>query len=315
MGASEKKSAHWSGSGQLRGGKFGPWFFLTTVRLFGLRLTYVLIVPVAIFYTFVSPDIRATMDYHRRIFGPQPWWKRRWLVFLHFLSFGRTLIDRVAILAGKTGSFTFAFEGEQHFLDALAEGRGVLVLTGHLGNWEAAGQVLSRHDIVLNVTGHDNELPAVRAMLNRESKAKFKLIPLTGAPTDVIPLMAALRRGEVVAMLADRVYESTSARVQFLGGEAPLPVGAYVMAALAGSPVVHAFGIREPGSRYCFIGFPPQRPQMPAHDQRNAYLRECAARFAHDMEIAVRRAPLQWYNFFPFWNQPAKDATRTAPTT
>jgi predicted LPLAT superfamily acyltransferase len=304
MTESGSRPVHWSGTGQLRGGRRGIWFFLTALRILGLRVTYALLVPVAAYFSFVSPDVRATMDYHRRVFGPQPRWKRRWRVFLHFLSFGRALIDRTAILAGNTRHFSFAFDGEDHLRNALAEGHGVLLLTAHLGNWEAAGKLLSRLDVPVNVTGFDKESAEIRALLNQSSKAKFRLLPLTGSPTDAIPLVAALRRGEVVAMLGDRAYGSPAARIPFLAGTAPFPIGAYVMAALAGAPLVHVFNLREPGGHYRFFGFPPQHPQMPPHHQRDAYLRDCAERFARDLELILRRDPLQWYNFYPFWDQP-----------
>ncbi len=250
------------------------------------------------------------MDFHRRIFGPQPWWKRRWLVFRHFLSFGRAIIDRTAVLAGDTRHFSFSFDGENHLRDALAEGRGLLLLTAHLGNWEAAGQFLPRLDVPVNVTGFDNEFPEIRALLNQASRAKFRLIPLTGSPTDAIPLVAALRRGELVAMLGDRAYGSPSARISFLGGMASFPVGAYVLAAIAGAPLAHVFNLREPGGHYRFFGFPPQRPQMPPRDQRDAYLRDCAAGFARDLETILKCDPLQWYNFFQFWDHGADNHIR-----
>jgi predicted LPLAT superfamily acyltransferase len=298
-------STGWSGTGKLRGGRRGVWFFITALRLLGLRLTYALLVPPAIYFSFVSPDVPATMDFHRRVFGPQTWWKRRWLVFKHFLSFGRALIDRTAILSGDRRHFSFSFDGEHHLRDAVAEGRGVLLLTAHVGNWEAAGALLSRLEVPINVTGFDNESAEVRSLLNQASKAKFRLLPLTGSPTDVIPLVAALRRGEVVAMLGDRAYGSPSADVPFLGGTAAFPTGAYVMAAIAGAPLVHVFSLGEPRGHYHFFAFPPQRPKMPPHHQRDAYLRDCAARFSGDLETVLKRDPLQWYNFFPFWRQPA----------
>src|SRR3954471_8360102 len=173
--ASSSDSQHWSGTGRLRGGRSGIWFFITALRVLGLRLTYFLLPPVALYYSFVSPDIRATMDYHQRVFGHVPWWKRRWLVFRHFLLFGIALIDRTAILAGKTRPFSFSFDGEEHLRAAVAEGRGVLLLTAHVGNWEAAGQLLTRLDVPINVTGFDKEVSEIRSLLNHVSKAKFRL--------------------------------------------------------------------------------------------------------------------------------------------
>jgi predicted LPLAT superfamily acyltransferase len=244
------------------------------------------------------------------MFGPKPWWKRRWLVFKHFYSFGRALIDRTAILAGLTQKFSFKFDGEEHLRNAVAEGRGVLLLTAHLGNWEAAGALLSRLDVPINVTGFDNERPEIRALLQGASKAKFRLLPLTDSPTSAVPLIAALKRGEVVAMLGDRSYGSHSAPVSFVDGRASFPIGAYVMAAMAGAPLVHVFSLREPGWRYRFFGFPAQNPDMPHRSLREEYLRECAQRYAADLEKVMRLDPLQWYNFYPFWDEGAMETKR-----
>ena len=303
MAANDSSTKHWSGTGQLRGGRWGIWFFITAVRVLGLRATYALAVPPAVYFSFASPDVAATMYFHRRIFGPSPWWKRRWRVFRHFYSFGRALLDRTAILAGQTKSFSFVFDGDAHLRAAVAEGRGVLLLTAHLGNWEAAGQLLMRLDVPITVTGFDKESPEIRALLDRSSHKKFKLLPLTGGPTDAIPLVGALRRGEVVAMLGDRAYGSPSAKIPFCGGTAAFPIGAYVMASIAGAALMHVFSLREPGGRYRFFGFPPQHPQMPAHHERDAYLKKCAANFAGDLESVLKRDPFQWYNFFPFWEK------------
>lgn len=293
----------------MRGGRRGIWFFITALRTLGLRFTYALLLPPTIYFTLRSPDVAATMDYHRRIFGPMPWWKRRWLVFRHFFSFGRAIIDRIAVLAGDTGHFSFTFDGEDHLRAAVAEGCGVLLLTAHIGNWEAAGQLLSRINVPINVTGFDHEDPAIRSLFNQSAKANFRLLPLTGAATDAIPLVAALRRGEIVAMMGDRAYGSPSATVPFFDGEASFPVGAHVMAAIAGAPLVTVFSLREPGGHYHFFGFPPQPPCRPPHHLRDAHLRGCVATFARRLENIVKRDPLQWYNFFPFWNatKPASD--------
>jgi len=308
MAAPASSTKHWSGTGKMRGGAGGLRIFMTALRLFGLRLTYVLSIPVAVFFSFVSPDVRATMRYHQRVFGAATALGRRWRVFRHFFSFGRAIIDRTAILAGMTRRFSFTFDGEQHLRDAVAGGKGVLLLTAHVGNWEVAGQLLSRIDVPVNVTGFDNENPEVRALLNKFSKQKFKLIPLTGAPTDVIELVAALRRGELVAMLGDRAYGGPTARVKFFGEDASFPVGPYVMAAIAGAPLVQVFSLREPGGHYHFFGFPAIPPRHPPRHERDAHLRRCAAQFAANLENIVKRDPLQWYNFFPFWDGPTPPA-------
>jgi predicted LPLAT superfamily acyltransferase len=55
---------------------------------------------------------------------------------------------------------------------------------------------------------------------------------------------------------------------------------------------------------------------MPAHHERDAYLKNCAASFADDLESVLKRDPLQWYNFFPFWEEsetPPPAETKSKP--
>jgi predicted LPLAT superfamily acyltransferase len=107
-------------------------------------------------------------------------------------------------------------------------------------------------------------------------------------------------------MLGDRAYGSPSAGVPFLGGNASFPIGAYIMASIADAPLVYVFNLREPGGHYHFFGFPAFHPKMPPREQRDDYLRNCAANFASALESILKRDPFQWYNFFPFWDSPGQ---------
>jgi predicted LPLAT superfamily acyltransferase len=121
-------------------------------------------------------------------------------------------------------------------------------------------------------------------------------------------------------MAGDRAYGSPSAQVPFLGGLASFPVGAFVLAAIADAPLVQVFSLRQRGGHYQFYGLPPVRPYRPPHHERTAHLRKCATEFAANLENIVKRDPLQWYNFFPFWDEPAngidnrKEAEKGTPS-
>jgi len=239
-------------------------------------------------------------------------------VFDNFACFFADLLGLNRRALPLQQAYVTRVQGLPYLQAVLQAPRGFVAATAHLGNWEAGGALLSRLDVPINVTGFDKESAEIRSLLTQASNAKFRLIPLTGSPTDAIQVVAAMRRGEVVAMLGDRAYGSPSARIPFLGSPAAFPIGAYVMAAIAGAPLVHVFNVREPGGHYHFFAFPPQRPQMPRRNEREARLRVCAARFARELESILRRDPLQWYNFYPFWDvrdQPAEAQTSALAVT
>src|SRR5256885_9389892 len=67
---------------------------------------------------------------------------------------------------------------------------------------------------------------------------------------------------------SDVCSSDLSAEVDFLGGKASFPIGAYVMAALAGAPLIHVFSLREAGGHYHFFGSPAIKPEMPVYRER-----------------------------------------------
>jgi lauroyl/myristoyl acyltransferase len=108
--------------------------------------------------------------------------------------------------------------------------------------------------------------------------------------------MAALRRGEVVALQADRALgNGGDVWIPFFGVPAPFPLGPFLLARAAGAPVVPAFCVLGGRYRYDVTIAPPIRVERGE---------EAAA--AHTwvalLERVVREHPTQWFNFFDVWS-------------
>jgi len=86
-----------------------------------------------------------------------------------------------------------------------------------------------------------------------------------------------------------------------------------VLASIADAPLVQVFSLRQQGGHYQFYGLPAVRPYRPPHHERTAHLRKCATEFAANLERIVKLDPLQWYNFFPFWERSADSLVRKTP--
>jgi len=210
-------------TGRVRGGVVGNWIFISLVRLFGLRAAYLLLMFVSPYYVFFAPAARrASVEYRRRLGrGRRSWLARLWDTYRHFSSFGRLLLDRVAILSGRGDAFRFELDGEEYIRSGLREGNGVLIISAHCGNWEAAAQLLRRFDVPVNVVAYQGETAPIRHLFRKvDAGRRFSLIEATPSPDASIAIMAALRRGEVVAMHADRVTGDDGVLVPFLGAPA-----------------------------------------------------------------------------------------------
>lgn len=186
-------------------------------------------------------------------------------------------------------------EGDEHLLAAIAEGRGLVLVTAHLGNWELGGRLLAarlkRPTHVIVAAEADPRLE--RFLRGGPSPVRFVR---RGDPTAMVPLVAALRRGEIVALQGDRALGTRGdALADFFGAPAPFPLGPFVLGRAAGVPIVPAFCLLDADQRYTVV---MARAIHVAADGEAAAL----AQWVAVLEAMIRRAPEQWFNFFDVWS-------------
>ncbi len=215
-------------------------------------------------------------------------------VFSHFAMCFADLISTNRV-APALEPLLARVEGRERLEAAMAERRGLIVLTAHLGNWELAGRLLalrsSRPTHVLVAAEPD---PGVERFL-RGSRAPVRFVTRS-SPTAVVTLLAALRRNEIVALQGDRALGTRGdVAVPFFGAPAPFPVGPFALARAAGAPVVPAF---------CVLGADRRYTITLGELIRVAPEGEIAAlgAWVRVLEGAVRRHPEQWFNFFDLWS-------------
>lgn len=186
--------------------------------------------------------------------------------------------------------------------EAAAEGRGVLVLSGHLGCWELFGAWLARELAQsglppLHVTTGVVRNPAVERWLAARRRG-LGLVPVPRT-AGVRPLVRCLRAGGVVAALVDQNTGVDSRPVTFFGAPAPTPAGPARLAVRLGAPVVVATIHRRPDGGHAVTHGEVWRPRAgaPADQQVEQCLREVNAR----LEECVRRNPAEWVWYHRRW--------------
>ena len=295
------RSSKWSG--KTRGGLLGNWYLLQVIRFLGMRPAYAALVPIAAYYLVASPrSVRSSRRYLRRVLGPRPPWQWPFLIYRHFFSLGMTLLDRTAMLMGRTG-FSCVYEGEDNIARALAYGKGVILVGAHVGNWAAGGHLLQRLKTRVNIVALENEVESIQRMFDRAFPERgFRVLASSPDLGSSVAILQALRSGEIVTFNGDRAVEgSASSPATFLGAEADFPAGPYLLASVSGSPVIHAFAMRDGVDRYRFFCSEARFVERTTRRTREGAVGAFAADFARDLENVLRRYPFQWYNFFPFW--------------
>jgi len=192
-------------------------------------------------------------------------------------------------------------EGDEHLRTAVAQGRGVLILTAHYGNWEllAAAHGLSGLPLSIVIRPLDHPLlDELAARFRRRSGAE--LIIKRQAVREVLQ---ALRRQRMVGILLDQnATREEGVFVPFFGVLASTSKGLAVLALRTGAPVVPVVLRRDPDGRHCVdVGAPI--PPPPDRD-----VATYTARFNQVLEATIRRAPEQWLWMHARWRTRPRQA-------
>jgi len=171
---------------------------------------------------------------------------------------------------------------------------GAVSLSAHVGSWELGGRLLAtRSGRPTHVVVSDDEAPELLPWVRRNGDG-VRFVPRS-RPTVSLALVAALRRGEVVALHGDRALGNAGdVRVPFFGHPAPFPIGPFRLARAAGVPVVPAFCLLDTHGRYRVLLRAPL--SVPPGGEEDA-LRS----WVLGLEEVVRAHPTQWFNFFDVW--------------
>jgi lauroyl/myristoyl acyltransferase len=177
---------------------------------------------------------------------------------------------------------------------ALARGRGCVSITAHLGNWDLAGRALAALGPRVHIVMAPEVDPTVETMLAPDGDGGLRVVRLR-SPLGALELVGALRRGEIVAFQMDRALGGRGdGRALLFGAPAAFPLGPFAIAAAAGSPVVPAFCLRQPGGRY-------RLHVEPAFDVARGEEQQGLEHTVRLLEGQVRAYWDQWFNFFDVW--------------
>ncbi len=191
-----------------------------------------------------------------------------------------------------------AIEGWEHVESTTAGGRGVLMVTPHMGNWDLGGAWMATAGYRPVTVVEALEPPELFEWFcaNRR-RLGMEVVP-TGDGAGSI-LLRALQDGRVVGLLSDRDLSGTGVEVEFFGERTTLPGGPAILALRAGVDIVPGALLFDGPHRYRLIF----RPPIPV--AREGRLREDIGRItqvlAGELEGLVRRAPEQWHLLQPNW--------------
>jgi KDO2-lipid IV(A) lauroyltransferase len=212
-------------------------------------------------------------------------------------------------LADIEGALEIEDGGWERIVSAIREGRGVILSTLHLGNYDLVGQLIALRGYKLTVPVERMRPPALYDFLTRERRSQgINAVPVEQAPR---ALLRAVRSGEIAAIAGDKATAGRRVEVSLFGRPALLPVGPVSLARRTEAPLLVACGVRW-GSGYRGVVSEPVTIQRT--DDAGADDRANAQRLADVFEGIVRRFPEQWMMFDNLWAEGTKSAATMMQT-
>jgi predicted LPLAT superfamily acyltransferase len=271
----------------------------------GRRPVHGLLRLVALYYFLFHPDIRRRSRDFLRTVGVPAGWRA---VYRHVLRFAECTLDRFFFVRGQTAALELEHHGHERLADLARLGRGAIVLGAHLGSFESLRCLAQGRDLPLHIVADARNAARFQSTLSRFAPAdKLRFIDAGGSAAQLaLEVRAAVGRGELVAIMADRVSGPRTVAAPFFGRQAYFPAGPFLLAAVLGCPVYLAFGLYFAPRRYQLHCEPlADAIRLPAaRADRSAALAGVVAAYATRLEHYCRLAPDNWFNFFDFFAPP-----------
>ncbi len=195
------------------------------------------------------------------------------------------------------------WRGFENLEAALARGKGVILVTAHLGNWELGGNLLAEKGLPMSIITLEEPSSALSGW-RQAHRLRMGIKTITVGPGHdfaFVEMIQALRRNEIVAMLVDRPYASSGTPVDFFGRPAEFSTGPALLWQHTDAAVVPAFVLRN--ERDLYTSFADPMLAFASSSNPRQTLQDNTQRLATYFETIIREHPEQWFNYVPIWNQ------------
>lgn len=298
----ERRGADWTRNPE----RSTTWALRAMARLslaIGRPLSRIALYPITAYFMLFAPSARrASLDYLRRVLE-----RKASPIdgFRQVFTFATTIHDRIYLVNDRFDLFDIRVHGGDLMRDLLAQQRGAFLIGAHLGSFEVLSSVgrqfAGMRASMLMYEENARKINETIAAIN--PKAMLDIIPM-GHVDSMLRAGDRLDAGEMVGLLADRTpADETTVELPFLGSPAPFPVGPFRLAALMRRPVVFMTATHS-GDNVYDVYFEKLADFSVIPEGGRAQMVDTAMRrYVELLETHCRRAPYNWFNFFPFWSE------------
>lgn len=192
------------------------------------------------------------------------------------------------------------FEDFKYIEDALSYGKGVIVVTGHFGNWEFLAGVPAKLGLVKLAVVMNKQINPFTEKMIVKTRKKAGMETIYNQPENVKKIISFLKSGGIVGMVVDQAYYFDPIYVEFFGKPAPTARGPAVFHLKLGSPIVLARSILMEDGRYKLKFYKPWFFDLPYNDNS---IKLIMRKINEVFEEWIKEDPTQWFSWtHPRWN-------------
>lgn len=299
----------------------GNLFFLRCTAWLACHAPYCLLASciwgvVGYFFITSARERRHIADYQQRLHRvfphlPLP---RFGSVWQQFLAFAEAITDRFAVWQHRISYDDLILDDVDNvYADVRASARqgaaGAILVCSHLGNIEVCRALVQHHQgFVLNVLVHNAHAQQFNDALRQAGADHINMIQVTELDMSrMMDLQQRLAQGEWLAIAADRipVRGDKTISIPFLGKTTEWPQGPWLLAGLLKAPLISVFCYKKKHNYHLRLRRFAATPHW-QRESRKAMVTELATQFVRELEQQCACAPLQWFNFYDFWNDDAQ---------
>lgn len=284
--------------GKSKGTVLGYRIFIFFMKNVGIGSAYFILYFVAFYFLLFSRQgTKASYYYFSKRLGFSSF-KSIKKVYWSYYKFGQTIIDKVAISSGMRNKFTYEFDGVDKLKEMLHAGKGGVLISAHVGNFEIAEFFFREIDLnsQINIVTVDSERNDIKDYLESVTdKPKAKFIFIKEDLSHIFDINAALAKNELVCFTGDRYFEGTKfLEEDLLGKSAKFPSGPFLLASRLRVPVAFVYVMKETRKHYHLFTRIANFKNRDSKGLLNEYTKS--------VEWILEQYPLQWFNYFDFWH-------------
>jgi len=263
-------------------------------RLLGLNLSRKFADILAFVFFYLIPIRKKVVFKNLKIAFPEHDYQiNKKLAYKIYLSFAITLVEILYLPYMKKHELIEAVEcsNPQLIMEKFKDGRGVILLSSHFGNWEfGAISIAMQVHLPFSVIVKPLRNPLVYKWMNN-ARTKFgnEVVPLG---VSIRKTYQTLKEKKIVAMVADQRGPSEGVRVDFFGKKVSVYTGPAALALKTSAPLICGIAIRGKNYKYKMDLVEISQQNLPQGEEEK--ILEISQRYTSYLEKIIRENPEQW---------------------